>query len=397
MNNCLQGRRNVLRALPAAAIASSVFTICLLWPDPAFAQVGATLDNAVDAMQATLVRGGARLAQIAQQLLLFLLVIDFVWRGGKWLISNQSVAEFVEPMLYTIGIVTMAWAFATQVPVVVRWIADSAAMVASHAQPGGSFSPNDLRPGGMMARGLNQAVAWVGMVGMSPSTWTYLICAFVSVIVLGGVLTLMILAYAELYIVSMIGVITLGFAGLSQTRGVATRYVMSLFGKGFKLMTLLLLVDATERLAREATRTAGGATFQGALSAIMLQVIGAGLIMILPSAVERLVGGSAVGDTSGGATKVAGALASGGAATAGAVAGGAVGAAGGAAKGAWQARKEGGKAVAKAAGIDAVKGAWNWGGAASQGKVRERLASRIGGRVNRLGTGGPKGGAEGGS
>ena len=118
-----------------------------------------------------------------------------------------------------------------------------------------------------------------------------------------------------------------------------------LLAKGFKLLTLLVLVDATERLARSVATP----DIEGAMSSIVLQVLGASMIMILPGSVERLVGGSVVGDAAGGAaTKVAG-MARSGVMVAGAAA---AGAAGGAVAGGATAAA----AAAKTAGAGALTG-----------------------------------------
>ena len=380
------------------AFAAVVVLAILLWPDAVFAQpvVGGALDNSVDAMQATLARGGGALAVLARRILLFLLVIEFVWRGGKWLFSGQSVGEFLEPMVFSIGLVTLAWGFTSAVPEVVEWIAAGAVDIASQAAPGATITPADLRPSGIMAKGLERAFGWIEEISLwEPSSLLYVGCAIVSVVVLAGVLAVMIIIYAEIFLVALVGIVTLGFAGLSQTRGIAAKYVMSLFGKGFKLMTLLLLVDATERLAQAATGTA--ASMEGALSAILLQIIGAVMIMLLPGAVERLVAGSGVGDTAGsGGKMVTGAAAAVAAPAAGALAGANMGAVAGAVKGVNEARGQGTKAMLKAAGTGALKGGWNWGGTGRQGKITSELGDRLGRRVNRVGSGGRQGDAEGG-
>lgn len=391
-------RRAVLRTSRASVIVGIVFTICLLRADPALAQIvgGGALDNAVDAMKATLERAGASLAEAARAILLFLVLFDFVLRAGKWVISSQSVGDFAEPMVYTIGIVTLAWGFSAAVPEVATWIAETAVNVAEQAQPGAAaVTPDTLRPSEMMKTGLDRAFGWLGEISVwNPSSLVYVVCAFISVIVMAAVLAMVIMTYAELYLVSMVGIVTLGFAGLSQTRGIASRYVMSLFGKGFKLMTLLILVDATERLARTAVGTSGGATMEGALSAVLLQVVGAVMIILLPGAVERLVAGSAVGDAAGtGAKMVAGAAASGGAAVAGAASGGAMGAMAGAAKGASSGAPFGGGGAL----AGALKGGVNWGKLGAERGISKELGSRLHGRINRVGTGTPKAGPEDGS
>ena len=398
-------RGSAFPAFPAAAFGLAL----LLRPDPALAQLatGGSLNDAIDAMRIMLETSGDTLRVRAQQLLLSLVVLDLVWRGGRWALSGQSVAEFAEPMIYTVAIVTLAWAFTSAVPEVVGWLAATATELTHVVAAGQSeaYDPGDLTPSGMVSNGIKLILEWERRIDWHPNTWLYLVCVFFSVIVLAIKLAMTVVIYAELYIVGLIGILALGFAGLAQTRAVAKGYVMALFAKGFKLLTLLILVDATERLARSvATPDIGGA-----MSSIVLQVLGATMIMILPGAVEKLVGGSAVGDMAGGAAAKVGGMARSAVTVAGATAVGAAGGAvAGAATGAAAAAKTAGAGaltgginpdalkkgaaaalggVAKGAPLGALKGGVNWGASAMDGKLRSELGEQLRGRVNRVGTG----------
>lgn len=419
------------RILPAA-LAVLLGLAVLLRPDPALAQVGEALDTAVSALEEVFSRSADTLAVWARQLLLLLVMLELVWRGGKWAISGQSFSEFVEPMVYMIGIVGLAWGFSAAGPEIVRWITWQASTLSSAAVPG---SGSTLTPSGILGGGLARAFEWVQAARLTdPKSWALLVCAFISLVMLAAELAMVILVYAEMHLVGLVGIITLGFAGLSQTRGIATRYVMTMFGKGFKLMTLLLVADVAHSLAEVAVATsetvapagleidrlreqhAGGqgdqgpsVSLAGAMSAILLQMIGVALMLTLPGAIERLVAGSAVGDVAGtGAKMVAGTATSG--MTAAGVA--ALGATGGAMAGGAAAAKtagagaftggvnpkslaEGAKAAAKGATSGALKGGVNWGGRAAQGKVMTELGSRLQERVNRVGNSAPKPGSGG--
>ena len=409
------------RALPAM-IAVAIGLVLAVRPDPALAQVGAALDSAVDALGNVLESAGATFSQVAQQILLVLLVVEFVYRGGKWLISGQSVGEVVEPMLYTIFVVAMAWLFATKVPEVVTEIAAEATRIAGSGGPG---VETDLEPSKVIDAGLARVFQWLQATRvMDPESWAFLVCAFIALLAVALQVTMMILIYAELYLVALGGIVTLGFAGLTQTRGIARAYVLALFAKGFKLVTLFLVVDATHRiamLAEQSIRTVADSTnamrfanvtvqaahepsvtVAGAMAAVLLQVIGVALVITLPGAVERLVGGSAVADVAGtGGRMVAGAAMSGGAVAAGAAMGAAGGAMAGGAAAAktagagaftggvnWPALAEGGKAAVKGATLGGLKGGVNWSQIASErGGIGKELGARLSNRVNRLGSG----------
>ena len=400
------------RVIPAAA-AIAIGVVLMSWPGLALAQVGDALDGATEALETVLTQAGDTLGFWARQLLIGLVVLDFVWRGGKWLFSGQSISAFAEPTVYTIGIVTLAWAFTSMVPDVVGWITWQATVLSNAAQPGAGSA---LTPSEMMSDGLDRALLWIGEIGLDPATWVFLLCAGISLIVMAAELAMVILVYAEIHLVGLVGIATLGFAGLTQTRGVAKTFVMVLFAKGFKLLTLLLVVDATHRLAQavvDATMTdlttSGGGPMQiapnvviepsvtvaGAMGAVLMQIVGVVLVIMLPGAVERLVGGTAVGDVAGtGGRMIAGAgtsaMTTAGAAVAAGTAGAAVGGAAPVVKSGLEAAKTGtsipGKEVAKAGLIGALQGGVNWGTLGKNGNVLGELGGRLQRGVNRVGT-----------
>ena len=417
------------RALPASLAVLLVLAVLLL-PGQALAQdaeaimaddAGSALDTAVKAMAAVFKESAEALGNWARGILLILLVLDLVWRGGKWVLSGQSFSDFAEQMTYTIAIVGLAWGFSLKAPDIVAEIADQAYALSNMAVAG---TGKELEPSEIVDRGLKRAFDWVrSATWQDPTSWALVICAFIALIMMAAELTMLILVYAEMYLVGMVGIVTILFAGLSQTRGIAQRYVMTMFAKGFKLLALLLIAHSAHSLAQVAAEAAtpvagttdviiNGVTMaegvetnrepkvpvSGAMAAVLLQMIGVALMLTLPGAVERLVAGSSVGDVAGtGAKMVAGAAASGLAA----VGGAAVGAVGGAVAGGaaaaktagagaftgginWKALAEGGKAAAKGAVPGAARGSVSLGQMASErGAISKELGSRLRDAVNR--------------
>ena len=411
------GRRALL-----AAIAGGIGLATLLLADPALAQAGEVskvLDGATKALEGMLTASGGRIGEWARMILLTLLVVDFVVRGGKWVMSGQSFSDFAEQMVYSIGIVSLALGFITLAPGVVSAIAAEATQLGT----GGPPDPNAeaaVKPSKIMSGGLARAQGWLGQINLlDPASLAFLLCAGLSLVVMAAEMAMVILVYAELYLVGLVGIATLCFAGLAQTRNIASRYFMALVGKGFKLLTLLLVVAATHDVAQrivEATSTPGSTpvqgpmrlapgvtgadpvTLEGALGAVFMQIVGLVLVIMLPGAVERLVGGSSVGDIAGqGAKMAAGAAASGLAAAGGAAVGAAGGAVAGGAAAAktagagaftggvnWKSLAEGGKAAAKGAVSGAARGGVNLGQMASErGGISKELGARLRDAVNR--------------
>ena len=132
------------------------------------------------------------------------------------------------------------------------------------------------------------------------------------------------------------------------------------------------------------------------MGAVLMQIVGVVLVILLPGAVERLVGGTAVGDVAGaGGRMVAGAgssaMMTAGAAVAAGTAGAAVGGAAPVVKSGLEAARTGapfpGKEVAKAGLIGALQGGVNWGALGKNGNVLGELGGRLRRGVNRIGTG----------
>ena len=374
-----------MRCWPGLLATLAAPLLLAAWPDAALAQAnaaGAALDSALDNMADTLDRLGSTLGTRAQQLLLALLVVDFVWRGGKWAIGEDRIDVVFQGFLYQLAFVIMVWGVAMGVPEIVAALADAALDIAGVA--GGT----EARPSAIVAGGLQRAVGWLGDISLTdPGTWFYVFAAAASVIVLAVAVAMVVVVYAELYIAGLAGVIALAFAGLSETRDIAVSYVKSLIGKSFKLMGAMVVIAATGEITTAlAARPVGG--FENAMGMLLLQIVGGVLIMTLPAALENLVSGSrlgsrsaeAVGRAVGGAVRTA--AVAGAAATGGAV-GGAVGGSIGAAR---SGASAGG--VVKAAVGGGARGGMDWGGVAARGELR----SEIFGRVRDMLAGGRRGG-----
>lgn len=354
-------------------ITATAVGLLVALADPAFAQpsgAGGALDNAIENMANTLDRIGDTLGQRAQQILLGFLLIEFVWRGGKWAIQGQGLDEFAQPMVYTIGIVSLVWLFATIVPEIVDWLAATAVDIAGSVDGSSVITPSDL-----VRDGFSRSTSWLGEMRLrQPSTYFYMIAAVVAIIVLAIQVAMIVVIYAELYLVGLAGIITLGFAGLSETRQIATSYVLMLVGKGFRLMGLLIIINATQEITLTLAR-ADGTGPESVMAVLLLQIVSVILILTLPSTLERLIagaaGGSSVSEAVGakvGSTATTAATA-GVAATGGALVGGAAGAL--AAKG------SGAMSMASSMARGAGQTSLDWGTIANRGQIGSVVMERM--------------------
>ena len=292
------------RGLPALPVVGAIMLVLvalmLSGIEPALAQdasgAGGTVDAAIDRMETTLANLGNNLGEAARTLLLILFTVDLVLRFGRWAMEESSFGQVFGSWLFQLAFVAMVYVLALMVPQVVDQLTGLAQRFASLA--GNAEEPS---ASGMITGGLQHATNWIAAIKyFDPSTWLYIFAALISVIVTAMTVAFLVIAYAEIYLVGLAGIIVLGLAGLQETRGAAIAYIRMLIGKALKLMALMIVYGALHTLTSAlSVDSAGGAGVSAALGMIMLQIIGALLIISLPSTVEGLVSniGSSVAES----------------------------------------------------------------------------------------------------
>ena len=284
-----------------ALLAGSV--LLTLLADPAQAQaasVGGVLDDVVAQIRKSFEGVGDRIREIAWAALISLLIVDFTLRAGRGMFSDEGgMSPLLKGFAFQIGFVALIYGFIQFVPEFVDFLANTAVTIAGAASnpgtyhPGGGLStPPSVSASDLVADGLGRALGWVQAISvLSPGTWFFLIAAAVSVVVLAITVAILVVTWAELYLAALAGMITLMFAGLTETRDKALSYINGVIGKAFKLMGLLIIVAATGEMT-DAMARMDGAGFGAAMGMILLQIVTLVLIMTLPGTLERMVGGA---------------------------------------------------------------------------------------------------------
>ena len=294
--------RNAIRLLPVLASLVPALACLLVFTDSGLAQdvsgAGGTVDAAIARMESTLSHLGDNLGKAARDLLLILFGVDLVLRFGRWAMEESSFDRVFGAWLFQLAFVAIVYALALLVPELIEQLTELAARFAGYAGAGEKPSAS-----GLITSGIEQAVGWIGETRWNqPSTWLYIFAAIISVIVTAMTVAFLVIAYAEIYLVGLAGIIVLGLAGLQETRGAAIAYIRLLIGKALKLMALMIVYGALHTLTSKLATGAYdsfGAGVSAVLGVIMLQIIGALLIISLPSTVEQLVSniGSSVAET----------------------------------------------------------------------------------------------------
>ena len=266
------------------------------------------------------------IASVAIRLLYTMAALEMAWTFGKGAIQGEGFAALLLKMIVRAVVVGLFYFCLTWGDDLVRLAIDSAIAVAGVAGIAAEPTPSGI---------LSQALSTVGRILgelsiLSPGHSVGLVLVGMAVIITAAAMAAMIvLVYAELYLMAVAGLLALGFGGLDATRDMAVNYIRMLVAKGFKLLTLLVVNGMVMGTLDTAFQAAGDNNLFGALQLLIVQIVGLVLMLHLPSAVEGLVGGggNAAATIGGGFTaSLAGrALMTGGTVAAGAAYGGARG------------------------------------------------------------------------
>ncbi len=366
-------RRICSYSAPTLALTAGLL---LLLSGPAEAQaVGDALEDMIVTMKGQLDAVGTRLGDLVRQAMITLLVVDFTLRAGRAILGDSDVTGLVKGFAFQLGFVSCVWLLAGMVPVFVHWLARTALDIAGTA--GGA----NIEPGAMVGQGLSRAWGWMQAMELwSPGTWFYIFAAVISIIVLAMSVAMLVVIWAELYLVGLAGIAALLFAGLTETRDIALGYVNALIGKAFKLMGLMIVISSMGAMT-DALATSAGAGLLNAMGIVLLQIVSGVMILTLPQTIEALVAGAKIGSRS---AEMVGRMAGSAGKTmavtgAGTAVGAAVGTVAGAKAGA------GASGIGKAALTGARNTGMDWGSAAARGDIRGSIARKISEKIGRTG------------
>ncbi len=318
---------------------------------------------------------GTRLGDLVRQAMITLLVVDFTLRAGRAILGDSDVTGLVKGFAFQLGFVSCVWLLAGMVPVFVHWLARTALDIA------GATGAANVEPGTMVGQGLSRAWGWMQAMELwSPGTWFYIFAAVISIIVLAMSVAMLVVVWAELYLVGLAGIAALLFAGLTETRDIALGYVNALIGKAFKLMGLMIVISSMGAMT-DALATSAGAGLLNAMGIVLLQIVSGVMILTLPQTIEALVAGAKIGSRS---AEMVGRMAGSAGKTmavtgAGTAVGAAVGTVAGAKAGA------GASGIGKAALTGARNTGMDWGSAAARGDIRGSIARKISEKIGRTG------------
>lgn len=348
-----------------------------------YGQIQATLEAMNSAMTALT----TTISRLARNLLISLFVIDLVLLAGRTVLSGEEMGPAVSRFIYRLLFAFICFTLIANASEVIAWLSDKALDIAQLSANGAGVNFTEPSIAGIMRDAARDAMALFGKVEWNPGTWLFLIAGLTQLVVSAVMGAVLVVSTIELYLVGILGLFALGFAGLEVAQGSASLYIKSMIGKAMKLLGLMLMWSLTTGLTN-AIVVSAGVTAATALAIIAVLIFTGVLIMTLPNSIEALAGGigsSAAAAIAGGITAWAAGRAA--ATTAGAGIGGAAGALKGGIQGAKGGLSGGVSStivggVTGAAKQGAAKAA-QYGAAGAKGGVGG-LAGKIGGDVGRI-------------
>ena len=229
------------------------------------------------------------IVDVAVTLLYTMAAIEFAWTFGKGTLQGEAMAALLAKLIVRLVVVGVFLVCLQYGADLVQIAIDSALAVAGVG--GVTTEPS---PSQVLAQALDMVGQILGELSvLSPGYSIGLVLVGLAVVITAAAMAAMIiLVYAELYLMAVAGLLGLGFGGLEATRDIAINYIRMLVGKAFKLLTLLIVNGMVMATLETAFQLANPDLFT-ALQLLIVQVVGLVLLLQLPSAVEGLFGGGA--------------------------------------------------------------------------------------------------------
>jgi P-type conjugative transfer protein TrbL len=315
-----------------------IFLSVLFLADKSLAQSvdASSADGVIEALKGVLDAKGEAVGANARILLLALFGVDLVLSFGRASLSGEELGPIVSRFIFRLLFVCFILFVIMYAAEIVHMITNASIRLASESSNDKLADPSISA---VLGDGLERALA----LFKEAKSWSpvkivfYPLAALLSLVVTAIIAGMLITVYAEMFIVALAGMITLGFGGLEVGKNSAVTYIKTLIGKGLKLLGLLIVYSLMTNLMVEVARAGSvfGLGIENVATILILQFITVIMMYAIPNSLESLAGG--IGGNA--AAAIAGAIVAklsipAAAATAGAAIGGAAGGVSGGVEGA---------------------------------------------------------------
>lgn len=245
-----------------------------------------------------------------------LVLISFAYSASRMALMGADITEIFSELTKTI-IITGFWLY------IIDNSYEFASAIVNSLSKSASISSGvdaDIQPGDIIDSGLKLSAQMIEAASGIGEKVVFGICCIIVVVLYFFIAAIVFVMLIEVYIVTGMSIILLGFAGSPWTSDISKKYFLFTFGVGMKLFSAIIVVRFGERLVHDAITVTG--SYERIFAIVGIIFLITYLTKRIPDLAQSLISGvssSGLGDVKG----IKGMAA----ATAGAVAGAVAGAA----------------------------------------------------------------------
>lgn len=214
-----------------------------------------------------------------------LVFISFSYSVSKMAIMGADVTEIFSELIKTV-IVTGFWLY------IINNSYEFASAIVNSLSKAASISSGvdaDIQPGDIIKSGLELSAQMIEAASGIGEKVVFGMCCIIVVILYFFIAAIVFVMLIEVYIVTGMSIILLGFAGSPWTSDVSKKYFLFTFGVGIKLFSAIIVVRFGERLVHDAIVVTG--SYERIFAIVGIIFLITYLTKRIPDLAQSLIGG----------------------------------------------------------------------------------------------------------
>ena len=214
-----------------------------------------------------------------------LVFISFSYSASKMAIMGADVTEIFSELIKTV-IVTGFWLY------IINNSYEFASAIVNSLSKAASISSGvdaDIQPGDIIKSGLELSAQMIEAASGIGEKVVFGMCCIIVVILYFFIAAIVFVMLIEVYIVTGMSIILLGFAGSPWTSDVSKKYFLFTFGVGIKLFSAIIVVRFGERLVHDAIVVTG--SYERIFAIVGIIFLITYLTKRIPDLAQSLIGG----------------------------------------------------------------------------------------------------------
>lgn len=182
-----------------------------------------------------------------------LVFISFAYSSSKMAVMGADITEIFSELTKTV-IITGFWLY------IIDNSYEFASAIVNSLSKAASISSGvdaDIQPGDIIESGLKLSAQMIEAASGIGEKVVFGMCCIIVVILYFFIAAIVFVMLIEVYIVTGMSIILLGFAGSPWTSDVSKKYFLFTFGVGIKLFSAIIVVRFGERLVHDAITVTG--------------------------------------------------------------------------------------------------------------------------------------------